>query len=104
MEVRYLLDVNSRVIHKVDFMQDGEFLKQIRKLSDSIIIFNDIHVNTKKARLNKNIKDNHQHESEDHICTNQKVLELIMYSDFEIFEEEKEAKKRLNEFRSKKNE
>lgn len=101
--IRYLLDVNSRTIHKLEFMQDGDILKPMRHLSDTIKIFNNIPVDTKKCRLNKNVEDKFETEvGFERFCTNQKVLDAIMYSDFEIFETEKEAQKRLNELRVKK--
>lgn len=92
---KYLLDIDSRKIHKLEFMQDGDFLKQMLHLSDTIKIFNNIHIDATKCRLNKNIKDDFR----DTHCTNQQALDMIIYSDFEIFDAEEEAKKRLNELK-----
>lgn len=95
LHIKYLLDMNSKVIHKLEFMQDGDILKPMWRLSDTIKIFDNILIDTKKIRLNKNIKDDFR----DTCCTNQEALDVILYSYFEIFEEEQAARTRLNELK-----
>lgn len=87
--IKYLVDVGDLKIHEVDFIQDGDKLKQIDKISDTVRILQEIDINEKSIFF-------------DTVDWRGKIWIIFVKDDFtkkrfDIYDNRKEAEERLKE-------
>lgn len=51
--LKYLVDVGYLKIHEVEFMQDGDILKQVDKVSDTMRLLQNIGINQESVYFDK---------------------------------------------------
>ena len=51
--IKYIVDVGDLKIHEVEFMQDGDILKQVNKVSDTMRLLQNIVINQESVYFDK---------------------------------------------------